>query len=159
MFGKLILVAAAVGAGYGLLEFRQNPADIAEPVYAEIRLSLPIPTREISAVAYGKMTSRTDCERRSERALEKSMSDCAECRFSLSSCRTDLEPRYLRLFDDEPIHATYIAFHRGSRFERDVRLVYWGLTPQESQEVCALVQKAAKRNYSGRVECVLGTLR
>ena len=52
------------------------------------------------------------------------------------------------------IPSTYLAFERRSRYERDGRLVVYGLTHDEGMAVCEMMRSAAARNYKGKTRCI-----
>lgn len=58
------------------------------------------------------------------------------------------------MFDDKRMDTTYLVAQRGNRFERNGRMVVWGLTGEESVQVCEVMRKSLRVNYSGDVNCV-----
>ena len=64
-----------------------------------------------------------------------------------------LSPRYAKLFDNEPTFVTYLSMARGDRRERETRLLYWGVSMEESDKVCDEVSKMQSRR-KGAVTCV-----
>ncbi len=157
---KFLIVLVALGAvGYVLYNSQQqslNPDAIESPVYAEIRTDIRIQGREIDMVLFGEMAGQEDCEQRAGRMWQKLIDDCKECTMTLSSCKSDIEPRYRRLFDDTAIHSTYLSFKRGSRFERNGRMVVYGLTSEEGDAVCGIIKTEFEKHYDGTVSCVQG---
>jgi len=156
---KFLIVLIALGAVAYVAHGRwqaMNPDVIESPVYAEFRMHMRIQDRDIDTVLFGEMASDEDCQERAQRLWQKLIDDCKECTLTLSSCRTDLEPRYQRLFDDAPIHSTYLSFKRGNRFERNGRMVVYGLTGDEGDMVCQTILKQFKTRYAGMVNCVNG---
>jgi hypothetical protein len=79
---------------------------------------------------------------------------CKECVQRAATCRPALEPRYERLFNNTPIHSTYISFTRGSPQERDGRMVIYGLTADEGDAICQQIVERFRTNYTGKAECV-----
>jgi len=63
---------------------------------------------------------------------------------------------YQSLFDKKQTYTTYVAADRGSRFERDARLITWGLTNDESKEFCSYLINTIKKKFSGDVGCIEG---
>ena len=156
---KFLIVLIALGAvAYVMHDRRQamNPEVIESPVYAEFRVHMSIEGRDIDTVLFGEMAGEEDCQERANRVWQKLIDDCKECTLTLSSCKADLEPRYQRLFDDAPIHSTYLSFNRGNRFERNGRMVVYGLTGDEGNEVCKMMMATFKTRYEGTVSCVNG---
>jgi hypothetical protein len=157
--GKLLVILLLGAGAYYAYARLAGPSEITDPVYAEMRMDFDVGSRKITMVLYGKAADETDCRDRTERAWKKILDGCPTCKFEVVSCRRDLEPRYLRLFDNEIIHATYLSFTRGSRGERDGRLIFWGLTNAEGDEVCDTVRAGFQQRYSGQVRCVRGVLK
>jgi|SRR5690349_3485907 len=154
----LIVLIVLAGAGYLVHAHLQstNPEVIETPVYAEFRVNAKLPGRDVDFVLFGEMASAEDCRDRADRLWSKVLSDCKECTTTPSTCRTDLEPRYRRLFEDSPIASTYMSFKRGNRFERNGRMVVYGLTSTEGDQVCESVKSYFQNRYEGVVTCILG---
>jgi hypothetical protein len=157
---KLLLILIAIAAvAYVVYDRRQgafNPEVIETPVYAEIRMGTRVQGRDIDMVLFGEMASTEDCQERSNRVWQKLIDGCKECTMTLSSCKADLEPRNRRLFDDAQIHSTYLSFKRGNRFERNARMVVYGLTGEEGNVVCQTIKNDFQTRYEGTVSCVVG---
>jgi len=155
----LALVAIVAYAVYRQSEIRDGAytAEITNPIYVEIRMRVKAPGRDIDTAIFGKMASTEDCELRSERVWKKVVKDCPTCEFTAMKCRNDLEQRYLRLFDNTPIHSTYLSFDRGSRYERDGRMVVYGLTSDEGDKICEMLKKTMQQGYTGKVTCILAS--
>lgn len=156
---KFLIVLIALGAvAYVVHDRRQamNPEVIESPVYAELRMHARIQGRDIDMVLFGEMAGTEDCQERANRVWQKLIDDCKECTMALSSCKADLEPRYRRLFDDAPIHSTYLSFKRGNRFERNGRMVVYGLTGDEGDAVCQTIKTNFQSRYEGTVNCIHG---
>jgi hypothetical protein len=154
----LIILIALGAAGFTYYNQQQgvNPEVIEAPVYAELRTDMRIQGREIDMVLFGEMASQEDCQERAGRMWQKLIDDCKECTMTLSSCKAELEPRYRRLFDDTSIHSTYLSFDRGTRFERNGRMVVYGLTADEGDTVCGIIKAEFEKQYEGTVNCVGG---
>ena len=155
---KLILLVVLAVAGYvAYSRFEAgNPEHIENPVYAELRMDAKVGSRELNLVLFGEMVDDVDCRERFDTAWSKLTEGCVACTLQLASCRADLEPRYRRLFDDTAIHSTYLSFTKGSRFERNGRMVVYGLTNDEGDALCDSLQKQFQQHYSGRVSCIRG---
>jgi hypothetical protein len=155
----LVLLIAVAGVAYVVHDRRQatNPEVIETPVYAEMRMNQRIQGREIDMVLFGEMASAEDCQERSNRVWQKLIDGCKDCTMTLSSCKADLEPRYRRMFDDAPIHSTYLSFSRGSRYERNGRMVVYGLTGDEGKTVCETIKTGFQSLYEGTVNCIIGS--
>ncbi len=152
--GKLLIVIAlGAGAYYAYNHFR-NPANIKDPVYVEIHMDIPAGSRKITMALFGKGADEQDCRERSERVWKKIIDGCPDCQFQVLDCKRELDPRYARMFDDEIGHVTYLSLTRGSRYERDGRMIFWGLTPEEGNSVCDEARAEFKKRYAGDIRCV-----
>ena len=157
---KTVLVLVLVGvAGYFSYRHLQShdsaaPDVIDDPVYADMRLDMHVGGRDLQFALFGKMASQADCDQRSKEVWGKVIEGCKECVQRTSVCKTELEPRYQRLFDNTAIHSTYISFTRGSAYERDGRMVIFGLTADEGDAICEQTRSRFGSNYSGTIACV-----
>jgi len=151
--GLLFLLAAGAAVYYGYQYF-QNPSQIKDPIYGEIRVDFTVGSRQLDLVLFARMTDEADCKMRSEKVWQKIITDCEDCSMRLVDCKRELAPRYSRLFDDESINIAYLSFTRGSRFERDGRMVIWGMTGKEGDQVCDIIKGNLQKRYSGQIRCV-----
>ncbi len=153
---KLVLLIVLAAAGYFVYARFQagNPEHIENPVYAELRVDTKVGSRELNLVLFGEMVDDVDCRERFGSAWDKIVEGCAGCSMRLASCRSDLEPRYRRLFDDTAIHSTYLSFTKGSRYERNGRMVVYGLTGDEGDALCESMRQQFQAHYEGTVACV-----
>ncbi len=53
---------------------------------------------------------------------------------------------------------TYLNLDKGNRYERNARMVIWGLTEQEAEMACGHIKQKIKEKYKGTVHCVAGRL-
>ena len=82
------------------------------------------------------------------------ISACAQCSSQVKDCRTELPARYAKLFSNVPIASTYLSLTRGSKTERDGRMVIYGLTTQEGNLLCEQMKQQFSTRYTGKLECV-----
>ncbi|HTY99983.1 MAG TPA: hypothetical protein VMB75_09120 [Rhodocyclaceae bacterium] len=152
----LILLAAALGGYYYYVRAgdRENPAEITTPSYAEMRVKLEIPGRDIDMVLFGKMVDENDCRLRTEKIWQKLVENCNACKLNVVDCKPQLAPRYAMLFDDTPISVTYMSLARGSPLEREGRMVFWGVTVDESRALCEITRAKIQERHQGAVTCV-----
>lgn len=156
-----VLILALCGAYYAYAVQRDNPEVVTDPVYLETRVKVDIPKfgRELEYVLLGEMVSMDDCRERAQRFPEDVLSECTICEASHhSSCKTSLPQRYLKLFDGKSTHTTHLSLTKGSRYERDGRMVIWGLNAREADFACEQIRKDVLKTYSGTATCVAGTL-
>jgi hypothetical protein len=104
-----------------------------------------------------KNADQADCEEQS-RKLEKGLADnvvgyCVDCTTPTSKCMTDLAPRFATMFDNKPSSLTYISLARGIQAEREMRVIYWGVTVDQSDALCSLLPEFRKQR-KGEVTCV-----
>ena len=149
---KLVLLIGGILTAYALYN---NPSTIDQPIYAEMRIDLTAQGREINTVLFAKMVDQDDCEQRADKVWREVMHKCDICSFKETQCKTQLNQRYMSLFEDARINTTYISFNRSNRFERDGRMVMWGLNHQEAQEACKIVKSSAKGKYRGDIRCIV----
>ena len=137
---KLILLIALAAAGcFAYARFQNgNPEHIEKPVYAELRVDTKVGSRELNLVLFGEMADDVDCHERFDRAWNEIIEGCPDCSMRLSSCR-ELEPRYQRMFDDVPIHSTYLSF-----------------TSDEGDTLCNALRQQFQTRYKGTVACIRG---
>lgn len=158
MRGLVVLILLGVAGYFAYRHFSDADAaapDVIEhPVYADIRLDVKVAGRELQFALFGEMAGEEDCKLRSHRVWDKVIDGCKECVQQTSVCTAQLEPRYRRLFDNTAIHSAYMSFTRGSKYERDGRMVVFGLTADEGDVVCEHVRQQFQPKYSGIVECV-----
>ena len=160
---KNILVVLVILAAAGYL-WKQNhrpaqaPEALANPVYAEAHVKMGAGGRDIEGVMLGKTVDQADCQKNIEtltrRVEEESPKFCPSCTVHVTSeCKTELAPRYAMLFDNKPSHVAYIRFAQGDPSEREYRLIYWGLTVQESERLCGASSRF-QQGRKGAVSCV-----
>ncbi len=151
----LIILIAAGLYGYNK-SYSNNPSEIPNPVYLESRVIMEVPelARDFEYVLVAEMVSAEDCEMRSEKFLAKLFKECKTCRVKRTECNANLEKRYKRLFSNFSTYTVYLSLERGSRFERNGRMVIWGLRDDEAKFSCEAAKKRIKDNYTGRVKCI-----
>lgn len=152
MKGLLFIAIAAFAAYYGYNHSR-NPAAIDAPVFGELRVDVQAGPRTLNVLLFAKMANDDDCRARAE-AVWKKVIDCPECTMQLVDCKPQLSARYEQLFDDVPINISYLSLTRGSRYERDGRMVIWGITGKEGEQMCELLKAGIQPRYSGRLRCI-----
>ena len=157
---KIILVLLVIIIGLSGYYLERNPAEISNPVYLEARISFNLPDidRDIEYVFVSEMVSDKDCKARSKRYLKNMFKKCAICEIQSPKCNPNIHKRYKRLFANGLTHTSYLRLDRGNRFERDVRMVVWGLSKEESKYLCQATLDKIDFKYSGKINCVNETL-
>jgi hypothetical protein len=156
---KIFVLLLVLGAGgySAYAKFQDgNPESIENPVFAEIRIDANAGGRELNMVLFGEMADEEDCRTRAHEAWDRMIAGCAGCKMTLNTCKAALEPRYQRMFDNQATHSTYLTFARGSRYERDGRMVIFGLTSDEGDAMCETIKSEFKKQYTGQIECIQG---
>ena len=150
----LVAITAVIFYGSGILS--DNPLEIESPVYMESRVNIDIPntSRELEVVFIGEMASQDDCTERRDYYLDNLLENCQQCNIKLTECKLEIHSRYKKLFSDRKTHTTYLSLNKGSRFERNARLVVWGLNDAEAQLVCADIKAKVTDKYKGTAECI-----
>lgn len=154
----------AVAAKYGwdryqlALEKAKAPDVFINPVYAVVRLKLDAQGRSFDEVIYAKTRDAADCQSYSKVLLDQATrSDQQGLSWTLQSseCKTELDSRYAKLFDNQPTSVTYLSLGRGDRDERETRIIYWGVTVEESEKVCSGVSQMQKgHGRKGAIQCI-----
>ncbi len=156
----LIAIAAAVKLWFWFQE-RQSTQDVsldfANPVYAQVRGSVEVGGRRIQEVDLIKTANQQDCEHAIERVealLERARKESnLPIKVDSKSCDSSLPPHLARTFDNVPTETTYLSVARGAPGERELRIVYWGVTARESDAVCEFAASLSKDN-KGAVTCI-----
>ena len=151
-----IITIACVVYGYG--EFINNPDHISNPVYLESGVVVEIPkiSRELEYIFLGEMVSQDDCKKREGYFLKQLFENCKECEIKSTICKASVHQRYSKLFLGHKTHTTHLSFKKGNRFERNGRMVIWGLTDKEAGYACKEIKNKVKDKYKGEVQCVAG---
>lgn len=151
-----IFVILLAGLGYYFYTNRGNPSTIANPYYMETRVKFNIQGRDLTMVLVGQMVDKTDCEIRGKETWRDVLEKCTSCDFVDYQCKTELSARYQALMNKQPTHTSYVVADRGTRFERDGRMIVWGLSKNESAEFCGYMKNIMKEKYSGQISCIDG---
>lgn len=151
---RLILLLTLASLGYWAYQHFLPPAEIADPVYAEVRMKIHEGDREIEAVLFGKASDEADCRMRAERARKHLQDNCPKCVSRSFECKRELAPRYLKFFDEVPGNITYLSYRPSSRGERDVRMIFWGLNIQEANTLCDQMRTMMSTLYKGPASCI-----
>jgi hypothetical protein len=153
---KIIVVLLIVGAAVFFWQRKQqaqNPDVIANRVYAEMRIKMALPGREIEGVMLGKTADQADCQKHTQELERVTTAACPTCKVQTSECKTELATRYTKFFDNTPTTITYLSLARGAPTEREFRVIYWGISLEESDKLCAIAP-AFQKGRKGAVTCV-----
>jgi hypothetical protein len=162
----IIFVVVVAGAVYAwrahreaearALDEARNPDVISNPTYAEVRAEMDYQGRSTEAVLFAKTVDQADCEKYApaiQKLLLQPQDNGATWTFKSSKCSPDISSRNAVLFENKPTFVTYLSFARGDRHEREARLIYWGVTVEESDRLCDGVSNL-QSGWKGTVTCV-----
>jgi hypothetical protein len=156
----LILLIVLGAAGY-LYRQQPDPEIVSDPVYAEFRIGIDVDNRTFDQVILVKTGDSAECRKLLGRAdiIYGSEADEAGHHWKMrsSECKAEIGARYAALFDDLPTHVTYLSVGRGGWYEREARMVTWGVTVEESDMLCDVLAKfltETRKIRSGYVTCI-----
>ena len=180
MFKILLLVAVIVGVGFHIAKDHKmkklNPEVIDKPVYLHIGLKRVDQQRTVDGVFLVQAASQDDCEGHAtyvmkgfRAALEMVEKEHARMvaaappgtgepipkpptiSFADHKCEETPTTRNARLFENSPTHVTFLSASRSKRTERETRMIFWGISVQESTDLCNAM---IKRYPPNRATCV-----
>lgn len=154
---KLVFPIVIIAIGlYGHKTLGDNPSEIENPVYLESRVNFEVPdtSRELEFVFMGEMVSLDDCTERRGNYLEKLLENCQDCTIKFTECKLDIHSRYKKLFSNRKAHTTYLSLTKGNRFERNGRIVVWGLNDEEARLLCSDMKGKIESKYNGATKCI-----
>ena len=131
----------------------RDPSTITNPVYAEVRFGAQIHDRSFTMVALAKTFDQNDCKRMTDDLVGRMQSGQEVWQLISSDCKSMLDTRSARLFDNKPTFVNYVSASPGSSSEREERLLFWGVTAQEGELVCN-EKTRLQNNWKGTVTCV-----
>ena len=134
-----------------------EPLHIDNPVFAEIRLAVESEGRSIDAVMLAKTVDAADCQRYSAiltKGVDAAPSgDGPMWKRVSAECKSSLTARNQRLFNNEPTFVSYLSISPRDASEREVRMIYWGVTAEESDRLCNGAA-SLEEMWRGPVKCV-----
>ncbi|MCL2021118.1 MAG: hypothetical protein FWG81_03215 [Betaproteobacteria bacterium] len=159
----IVIIGIIVGAWFLFQKTQMeklNPEVITDPVYAEVRMTMDVERRNVEVVLFLQTANEMECKESSRVLLERlkkykrsGKSGAELWVFKSSECKSELSPRYAKLFDNEPTFLTYLSLSRGNRLEREGRIIFWGLSVEESNIICDLSPKLQDL-LEGDVTCI-----
>lgn len=72
-------------------------------------------------------------------------------------CRENIRPLYQRIFNDEPVHATYLKITVKEGWEYESRIVLYGIPASQAQPACQAIASDLETKLQARAECIQGT--
>ena len=159
----VIFLAICAGAFYFYyFKTHQKTEPIADPVYGEVLTNITFKDRSLDIAFFLEAADEKDCHAK-EQALEEGfvkglgpLCRKAGCKTDKQECKKELPPRYAKLFDKQPGLLTYVSFSRGDKDEQEMRLIFWGVTTDESDTLCDEISKdfAKATKWKGKIECI-----
>ena len=147
-----------VAIGYYIYEYHTPYGNqVIDPYYLEIRIK--IPNSSIEMVGFGEMNSLTDCETRGQKNWEQKFKGIGKVS-AKKQCKKDVPRKYLRMFENKVMNATYIAFDKGNKYERNGRFLFYGLPSSQVQEACSMLigKIRTDKQYKGKIFCIQGNV-
>ncbi|RKT51236.1 hypothetical protein DFR40_2449 [Azonexus fungiphilus] len=154
---RLFLLSTLISLGYWAYQYFMPAVELTNPVFAEVRVKIREGNREIEAVLFAKAADDADCRMRAERTRQHLLDNCPKCLSRSFECKAELAPRYLKFFDDRPGNITYLSYRPASRGERDVRMIFWGLSIDEANSLCEQMRGILSPLYRGPTSCIRPT--
>lgn len=129
-----------------------------DPVYAVIRFRAAIHDRSFDMVTFAKTYDQADCKHVSDELVNTMRSDQDAAGVTIwqlvsSECKSTLDARNAKLFDNVPTFVNYLSAAAGNASEREVRQIVWGVTAEEGELVCREAPRIQAR-WKGRVTCI-----
>jgi hypothetical protein len=162
MRGILILiVVVAIATAVAKLSPKPAPAAPAPagPAFSEARVKFASPSREIEMVLVGEKPTAAECDAHSRtyRLPAICTSGALTCQITKVECSDAIGDRYRNMLAQQPSVTHYAHFRRkAGETERSFALVAWGLTAEESQQVCESMRQAdlAKGAEGEKLTCI-----
>lgn len=159
MAGRLRWIAVLLGV-FALAGCKKKVAKYEGPyAYMNARYQFSQGGPPFTVVALKRTHGMAECE--DTRALNDAMfaglllEGCPECKVNGKvECLDEPPYPYERVFDDEPLHQTYVSAEPGHPDERAERLVLWGLPVAQSVGICNEMRTDIKKTYKGEVKCI-----
>jgi len=156
---NLIVFLIIVGAVIFLYKKFDKPKPILNPVYGEARVTIG-DLNPIEMVIYTAAADEKECQeqlRLLKMSLPKSVTDSCPgptCKIGKLECKNELARRHLKLFDNEPTFVAYISLAPGASDEREMRIIYWGLPAEMSNQICDSIPEFRANGWKGKIRCI-----
>jgi hypothetical protein len=164
---KLIIFLLVIGALYYVGKSGQwnllgmlgrDPSAISNPVYSVVRFRAEFQDRSVDMVAFAKAFDQADCQRMSADLIDRMQKRQDQAGMLVwqlvsSECKSVLDARSVKLFDNIPTYVNYVSAAPGASSEREVRLIFWGMTADEGDIMCGEIPRLQQR-WKGAVTCI-----
>lgn len=160
---NLLIMVVVLAALYGLAKRGghlggSEPGEIKNPIYMALRAEVQLPGRTVDFLVFTKTANERDCRAQEAEAANglKLAMDKYQLPYKVRpvECLTTLEKRHAYLFEDLPSVVTYLSIARGQPKEREIRMLYLGVSQKESDMLCDLVPDLQKK-VKGKVSCIV----
>ena len=135
-----------------------DPETIANPVYAHVKVNIQFGKRAFDQVMLVAAADEAECAKVQGRVENLYGASAAKAgqdwTIKSSECKTDIEPRYAKTFENRPTYVTYLSMSRGNRDEREIRIVTWDITVEESNQLCESMARGMRKKWKGTVACI-----
>ncbi|MDR2240038.1 MAG: hypothetical protein LBE33_06295 [Zoogloeaceae bacterium] len=154
---QLIIILCIIGGAIFLFQ-RQHSNVISNPVYAEVHATLDVGDRHLEGVIFTEVVDETDCKKYSDAMVE----NLQEAQTSIPTkwvmksleCKSELPPRFAKFFNNEPTFVTYLSIARNNWRERETRLLFWGVSVDESDMICNQIRDGIFRKHNIRKDAL-----
>ncbi len=154
---NLIFLLALIGVSYYIYTHHSPfQTEETDPHFIEIRVS--INDTNVKLVGFGKMHSYEDCLARSAIVWGNVFKQTGNLNLINTQCSKTISKKYQKLFNNQPITATYIAMDKGRGSERDGRFVFYGVPSSYVAKECNKIIADVKKRYRGKIFCIKGTI-
>ena len=164
---KLIVFLLVIGGLYYVGKSSQwnllgmlgrDPKAISNPVYAVMRFRTEFQDRSIDMVSLTKTFDQEDCRNGSDKVVDRMLryqhpDGGLLWQLVSSECKAVLDARSAKLFDNIPTYVNYVSATPGAASEREVRLIFWGLTADEGDVMCGEIPRWQQR-WTGTLTCI-----
>lgn len=151
---KFLLYVLVIGAGYYIYT-NHSPfqTEVTDPYYLELRIKDP--DTSVKLVGFGKMNSLADCEARGLLFWKETFRTTGQIK-KTSECKKEIAKKFMKLFHNKQMNATYLVFDKGNKRERDGRFLLYGVPSSHVKKWCDKFIKTIKTDYTGTISCIQG---
>ena len=136
---------------------RGDTEAVKQPVYAELNIRVIVDGQSLEEFMFVEAKDMADCDRtreQLERDFAKRVASRLPPSIRSSRCLTELTQDQGDLFANRPTNVTYLSVGPGRASEREMRVIAWGLTPEQSTQICELILREEWAQRRGSARCV-----
>lgn len=151
------MVVGATLIAVGLLVGCEQPP-IIDPTYAEIRLTY-VEQEDVKLAVFIKTESAEACKVAIEEFFEDAeIKDDKEWRSTKVDCKKTIHSKYVKTFDNQAIHATYMLVDRKGGWTHDARMIFFGIPSTQAASACDEVSQYFGSRLGADVACIKGSV-